>query len=362
MSILNNLENTRQVLVKLKKSFRNKKCVVTGGASFIGSHLVDSLISMESFVTVIDDFSSGKINNLNSSFNNSNLILIEKDITLIEDLDKEFSGADFVFNLAAIHGGRCFIESQGKLMLKNLYIDQKVFQSAINEKVKVIIHASSACSYPINFQSSSSSRNLLSENLANFEIPGGAFPDGIYGWTKLMGEFQLKTLTEKTATKGRSARIFTDNGPRENESHAAIALISKAILRMDPFEIWGDGNQTRNFTFVADTVSGLLFAAADPSEDYYAFNIGTSDHIQVNNFVEEIFSIVGRQPQVIHRDINKPAGVASRASNNDFVFKKFGWQPSININEGIKETYSWYLNYRDRAKDLNQLISRLNSR
>jgi len=362
MSILKNFENTRQVLEDLRLKFKNKKCVVTGGASFIGSHLVDALVSMEAIVTVIDDLSSGKIGNLSDSINNSNLKLVKDDITTINDLDREFYDVDYVFNLAAIHGGRGFIESQGKLMLKNFLIDQKVFQSAIKEKVKVIIHASSACAYPINYQSNSSSRSLLSEDLANFNKIGGAFPDGIYGWTKLMGEFQLENLIKDSSTKGRSARIFTAYGPRENESHAAIALISKAILKMDPFEIWGDGTQTRNFTFVADTVTGLLFAAIDLTENYYAYNIGTSDHIQVNEFVEEIFKIVNWKPKKINRDTTKPAGVASRASNNELVLSKFGWQPCINVQEGINETYKWYLDYTYRPKNLDELILRLNSR
>jgi UDP-glucose 4-epimerase len=362
MSILEKFDNTKNLLNNFESKLKDKKCIVTGGASFIGSHLVDALIASGAHVKVIDDFSSGKISNLKESINNSKLKVIEHDISTMINLESEFRGFDLVFNLAAIHGGRGFIETHGSSMLKNLIIDQIVFRAAVEQNIKVIVHASSACAYPVNYQSSTDERHLLSEDLANFDFAGGAFPDGVYGWTKLMGEFQLKNLVSNTKTKGRSARIFTAYGPRENESHAAIALLSKSILQMDPYEIWGDGTQTRNFTFVADTVAGLILAAVDYSENYYSYNIGTTLHIEVNEFVEEIFKITNWRPQKVNRDLTKPSGVASRASNNDFIINKFGWQPSISITEGMLETFNWYINYPDRSKSINDLNSRLMAR
>ena len=104
---------------------------------------------------------------------------------------------------------------------------------------------------------------MLAEEQAGFDRPGNAFPEGAYGWCKLMGEFQLEQIANSALpSRGAAARIFSAYGERENESHAVIALIAKAALRLDPFPVWGTGRQVRNFTYVADTVTGLLLLGA----------------------------------------------------------------------------------------------------
>jgi len=362
MNLLEKFKGTVNLLEKFSKTYNHKNCLVTGGASFIGSHLVDTLLHVGANVKIIDDFSSGKLQNLDDAFNSNRLSIVDHDIVTLENVENEFKDMDYVFNLAAVHGGRGFIESHGKEMLKNLMIDQIVFKSAVSANTQTVVHASSACAYPIALQSDSNSRNLLQEKQANFENAGSAFPDGVYGWTKLMGEFQLKLLTEKTSTRGRAARIFTAYGPRENESHAAIALIAKSYLKMDPFEIWGTGEQTRNFTYVADTVAGLILGSQDLDQTFYSYNIGTSSHVTVNEFTNVIFTLFNWNPNRVNHDLTKPAGVGSRASNNQFISNKFGWQPTITIQEGLTQTIDWYLSYENKVKTIEELFIKLNSR
>ena len=163
--------------------------------------------------------------------------------------------------------------------------------------------------------------------------------------------------------RGRSEIIFTSYGERENESHAAIALIAKALLRADPYPIWGSGEQTRNFTHVADTALGLLFLGADPSnKPFDVFNIGTSEHIKVIDFVKEIFRQLKWEPTQIVRQTEKPTGVASRSSDNRKIAQTFGWAPSIGIEIGIKRTVSWYESLPNRPKTLEHLEERLSTR
>ncbi len=362
MNLLEEFDGTAKLLERFSKTFNQKNCLVTGGASFIGSHLVDTLLHLGANVKIIDDFSSGKLQNLDDAIKSKRLFLVDQDIVSLDSIESEFKDMDYVYNLAAVHGGRGFIESHGKEMLKNFVIDQIIFKTAVSVNSRTVVHASSACAYPIDLQSDSSLRNLLQEKQANFEIVGSAFPDGVYGWTKLMGEFQLKILTENSRTRGRAARIFTAYGPRENESHAAIALIAKSFLRMDPFEIWGTGEQTRNFTYVADTVAGLILGSQDLDQEFYCYNIGTSSHITVNEFTDAIFTLLNWKPTKINHDLTKPAGVASRASNNQFISNKFGWQPSISIQQGLEQTINWYSSYDKKAKNLEDLLNKLNSR
>jgi nucleoside-diphosphate-sugar epimerase len=340
--------------------FHERKVIVTGGASFIGSHLVDSLVKFGANVTVIDDLSSGNLVNLADSINRINFV--ELDLRERKNLSKHFEDIEIVFHLAAIHGGRGFIETQQRLMLDNFNIDTNVFTSSLDNEIKMVVHASSACAYPITLQSSENSRNLLEESQANLTNQGDAFPDGVYGWTKLMGEYQLQTLAN-SITRGRSARIFTAYGERENLSHAAIALLAKADLQIDPFPVWGTGNQTRNFTHVSDTVMGLLLLGSDTSEKFFdVYNIGTSTHIPVMEFIHEIFNQIGWEPTEWNFQLDKPVGVGSRAADNSKIFKEFGWEPKLNIIDGIEKTLKWYRKSEIRAKSTKDFEEKLLAR
>jgi nucleoside-diphosphate-sugar epimerase len=344
----------------LSHKYLNKSVLVTGGASFIGSHLVDALVSLGARVKVVDDFSSGIKNNLNSSIDK--IDFIEFDLRNRTKKNNFFKNVDIVFHLAAIHGGRGFIETQHRQMLDNFNIDTNVFVSSVDNEVEMIVHASSACVYPITLQDIENKRNLLSENQANLRIQGGAFPDGVYGWTKLMGEYQLETLSSNT-TKGRSARIFTAYGERENLSHAAIALMAKADLRINPFPVWGSGNQTRNFTHVSDTVKGLLFLGVDEENIRFdVCNIGTSNHIPVIEFINEICHQINWKPTEWEFQKDKPVGVGSRASDNTKINQKFGWEPKLGISDGIRKTWEWYTKSVMRVKSKQELELKLLAR
>jgi nucleoside-diphosphate-sugar epimerase len=350
------------ILIELQKFYNGKSVVVTGGASFIGSHLVDFLLELGSRVIVIDDLSSGKRENLPKS---NRLRFVEFDLRqragIVEILRE--AEADCVFHLAAIHGGRGFIETYKSEMLANFAIDNNVFSAAAIVGAYSIIHASSACAYPVDLQESEIDLHLLSENQGSMENASTCFADGVYGWTKLIGEYQLETSVKGTLIRGRSARIFTAYGDRENESHAAIALIAKALLKADPYPIWGSGEQTRNFTYVADTVVGLLLLGSDSRDlSYDVFNIGTSNHIKVVDFVRQIFEQIGWSPKVLDRQLQKPVGVASRASNNSKILNAFGWEPSITIAEGVARTIDWYKTSGLIPKTLAELEDRLLAR
>lgn len=348
-----------ELLNNLHNFYRGKHIIVTGGASFIGSHLVDRLIDLEAKVLVLDDLTSGKEVNLQK---HKDLEFRKVDLSEREVTEIHIKGADVVFHLAAIHGGRGFIETFQKLMLTNLTIDNNVFNSAIKSGASMIVHASSACAYPVKTQSSTSDLFFLSESQSTIGEESDSNADGVYGWTKLMGEYQLKVLSDEKA-HGRSARIFTAYGERENESHAAIALIAKSLLKMDPFPIWSTGEQTRNFTHVSDTVFGLLLLGSDQRDiSFDVCNIGTSSHIKVIDFIEEIFNQLSWRPEKIERQLDKPMGVASRASDNTKISALYGWEPTMSIESGIAKTLNWYRTLKDRPMDIQSLNERLISR
>jgi UDP-glucose 4-epimerase len=350
------------IYTRLKNNYSGKSAVVTGGASFIGSHLTDALLELGASVKVLDDFSSGRKENLTP---HANLQVVELDVLNAESVKAELtSDFDVVFHLAAVHGGRGFIESQQAAIMENFALDFNVFSAAAKAGVGRIVHASSACAYPVSPQSSTTDLNLLFEGLAGFDNPEKSDPDGAYGWVKLMGEYQLERICETSEkSSGASARIFTAYGERENESHAAIALIAKSLLKMDPYPVWGSGQQTRNFTYVADTVTGLLLLGLeDKGSRFDVFNVGTADHVTVMAFIEEINQQLGWSPIKFDLQLDKPMGVASRASNNSKMMSKFAWAPGISIQEGIKRTLAWYTELDSRPSTISELEAKLNAR
>lgn len=336
----------------MSSEYSGVDCLVTGGASFIGSHLTESLVAAGANVIVLDDLSSGKLRNLEAV--SEEVRFVHGDARDHSLLEKVIPDAGVVFHLAAVHGGRGFIDTYPQQVLVNLAIDQGLFSACERYGARMVVQASSACVYPTTLQSSSEELLLLREDSAGFEEPGAAFPDGAYGWTKLMGEFQLQQFCEKSDMTGRAARIFTAYGSRENESHAVVALVAKALLRMDPYEIWGDGRQTRNFTHVSDTVKGLMHLGADTRPiQFDAFNVGTEEHHRVLDVVSTILEIVGWRPEDFDFQTDRPVGVQSRAADCNKIEGIFGWKPTYSLDQGLEELVAWY--ERERMPEMTSL-------
>lgn len=325
---------------RLTRGYANRAVLVTGGASFIGSHLVELLARSGARVRVADDLSSGRI---------ENLAAVDGEIEFFQgDLrDKEFAassatGQEIVFHLAAQHGGRGYIETHPVECVGNMGLDFTVFDAAVKAGAEKIVHASSACVYPTTLQADENDRNLLHEDDANFDEPGKAFSDGEYGWAKLMGELQLRAFVKQHGISGVACRIFTAYGERENESHAVIALIAKAARRLDPYPIWGNGLQTRNFTYVLDTVTGMALAGA-ALEGFETINVGSPHHHTILDLLDEVFAALDWRPRVIRRELDKPVGVKSRAADVEKCLRLLGWAPEWGLRDGVERTTRWYV-------------------
>jgi nucleoside-diphosphate-sugar epimerase len=344
-----------EVMHRLARAYAGRRILVTGGASFIGSHLSELLVQSGGEVTVADDLSSGKLGNLDTIA--SNITFLEGDLRCRDFAAAALGGQEVMFHLAASHGGRGYIDTHPIECVNNMLLDHVVLAAAADAGVRKIVLASSACAYPTNLQVDENSRLLLQEGDANFEEPGKAFPDGEYGWAKLMGELQLRAFCKQKGISGVACRIFTAYGERENESHAVIALIAKAAARLDPFPIWGDGLQTRNFTYVKDTVTGMALGGAF-LDGFDVINVGTETHYTILDLLEEIFRVVDWRPKVIEKQLDKPVGVKSRAADISKCREQLGWVPSYTLREGVERTTTWYLNAFGRrdAQTIERLL------
>lgn len=346
--------------------WKNKSVLVTGGASFISSHLVDSLLAKGAVVNVADDFSSGKMSNLEYPLRKtSSNVWKSGDLSVFKGDLKErpfarfvMKDVDTVFHLAALHGGRGYIDTHPAQCCTNMILDQLVFEEAYKADVDRVCFASSACVYPSYLQEETGSSYLLKEENADPFVRDKAFADLEYGWAKLMGEMALKAYNRQYGMKTSAVRIFTAYGPRENETHAIIALIAKAFVKMDPYSIWGTGEQDRNFTYVQDIVDAMILAA-EKIEDGSPVNAGRDDRITINQAAELVFDIVGWSPKKTTHDLSKPQGVASRAADLSRARSLLGWEPRVSYREGFKKTIEWYFANKDEKKvtaDLDRLL------
>jgi len=350
--------------------WRNKKVLVTGGASFIGSHLVDTLLRKGAEVTVADDLSSGRLENFERALkkgkkgNNwfsGNLNVWVGDLKDISFTKTVMKGQATVFHLAALHGGRGYIDSHPSQCCSNMILDQMVFQEAWKADVDRLCFASSACVYPSYLQESTGSSYLLKETDANPFVRDKAFADLEYGWAKLMGEMALSAYHRQYGMKTAAVRIFTAYGPRENETHAIIALIAKAFIKQDPYVIWGTGAQDRNFTYVQDIVDALLLAS-EKIEDGSPLNAGRDDRLTLNEAAEMVFDIVNWRPEKISHDLTKPQGVASRAADLTKARTQYKWEPKVGYQEGFRKTIDWYFENKKKTAVKANLDRLLNER
>ena len=332
--------------------YAGKKVLVTGGCSFIGSHLVESLVSDGANVTVVDDLSSGTLDHIAAVMDKVEFIQGDlRDGAVAAQCTKQ---KDIVFHLANIHGGRGFIETHPGEISQNFLIDGNIFYYSHLNGVERICYTSSACAYPTTLQSADSTRQerYLSEEMADPFREGGALADGEYGWAKFMGEMALKAYNKQFGQMGVSCRLFTVYGPRENESHAIIAFIAKALIKQDPYEIWGTGLQDRNFTYVSDIVQGLKLATEKIS-DCRSINIGTDEITKIISAVKTVCKLVNHNPSNFNCDITKPEGVHARAASIKNQMLWLGWNPKVAFDEGLLKTIEWYRNQRTKEEMQN---------
>lgn len=342
----------------MKNNFDWKKynVLVTGGASFIGSHIVDSLLDKGASVRVADDLTSGKLENIQSHIDHKKIEFIKGDLRTTGLVESAIKDIDIIFHLAADHGGRGYVDLHQAGPASNLFLDGLIFWHAVKSKVKKVVYASSGCVYPNHIQGDLTKELFLTENMVG--PPCDA--DNMYGWAKLMAEFTLKAYCKEYGLEAASCRYFTVYGSRGVENHALIAMIARAFIKQDPFEVWGDGNQIRNWTYIDDIVSGTILAA-EKIDDGTAVNLGTMERNRVIDAVNFILEYSAYKPKIKFL-ANMPVGPLNRVADNALAKKLLGWEPTILLKEGLKRTIDWYFsskNSLDVSKILDKaLISR----
>src|SRR5690606_25513445 len=286
----------------------NRRTLVTGGASFIGSHLVDALVERGARVRVVDNLSSGRLDNIRTHVESGAVEFIEGDLLDQRVVDRAIDGMQVVFHLAADHGGRGYVDLHHVACATNLVLDGLVFAAARRAGVEKVVYASSGCVYPNHIQTDPDRILYLTEDMVG--PPYDA--DNMYGWAKLMAEMTLQAYHREKGLKAACCRYFTVYGERGHENHAVIAMIARAFVRQNPYVVWGTGEQIRNWTHVSDIVSGTI-RAAEVIDDGTAVNLGTMERTRVIDAVREVLRYTGHEAEIQLRP-EMPTGPMNRVA------------------------------------------------
>ena len=329
----------------------DRRVLVTGGASFIGSHLVDALVGQGARVRIVDDLSSGRLDNIRHHLNAGSVDFVQADLREPGVARAAMRDIQTVFHLAADHGGRGYVDTHQAGPATDFFLGGLIFWEARRAGVEKVVYASSGCVYP-NYLQTDPNRDLyLTEDLV--KPPYDA--DNLYGWSKLMNELTLQAYCREYGIKGASCRYFTVYGPRGKENHAVIAMIARAFVGENPFEVWGDGNQVRNWTYVDDIVRGTLLAG-EKIDDGTAVNLGTMERVRVIDAVRMVLEYTGHKAEIRLRP-DMPTGPMNRVADNSLARRLLGWEPQVAFKDGLKRTIDWYFATKDRD-EVRRILAR----
>src|SRR5258708_1548276 len=334
-----------------------KAVLVTGGASFISSHLIDLLVEKGARrIRVVDDLSSGRLANIQGHLDTGVVELVQADLLAPGVAQGAADGMEVVFHLAAIHGGHGFVDLHQAACSQNLALDGLLIKAAHEAGAEKFVFASSGCVYPNYLQQDVSQELYLTEPMVGPPYEA----DNLYGWAKLMTEMTLAAYHRDLGFRSASCRFFTVYGERGVENHAVIAMIARAFVRQDPFEVWGDGTQIRNWTYVGDIVRGMLLAA-EKIDDGTAINLGTEERTRVVDAVREVLRYTGHHPTIKFLP-HMPTGPLNRVASNRLARELLGWEPQVKFMDGLLRTIDWYVSTRERHEVGSTLAEMLTER
>jgi len=303
------------------------KVVVTGGCGFIGSHLAEEL-AKEYEVVVIDDLSTGKLENLAES---KNIKFIKGSITDLNLLKTVFKDAECIFHQAAIPSVQRSVEDPIKTNNVNVAGTLNVLVAARDCDVNKVVYASSSSVY------GDTPKLPKREDMS-------PKPKSPYAVSKLAAEQYCRAFSEVYGIKTVCLRYFNVYGPRQDPHSEYAAVIPRFITRVinnKPPVIYGDGEQTRDFTFVKDVVKANILAMNNNAEGI--FNIASGRRISINELAKKIIELVGKNLNPVHID-PRPGDIRHSLADISLAKEKLGYKPEYNLEEGLKLTISWYLN------------------
>lgn len=309
--------------------------VVTGGGGFIGGHLVAALKAAGHRVRSVDIKPLSDWHQVHADVQN-----VVGDVSHLEQARAACADAETVYQLAADMGGMGFIENNKALCMLSVLTSTHMLVAARDAGVKRFFYSSSACVYNADKQLSPDVIPLKESDA----YP--AMPEDGYGWEKLFSERMCRHFREDFGIQTRVARyhnVYGPDGTWEGGREKAPAAVCRKVIEAKhrgtgKIEIWGDGKQTRSFTFIDDCVKGTMSLLQSDIMD--PLNIGSSELVTINELVDIAEAIAGVKLTRSY-NLSAPKGVNGRNSDNTLIKKLMGWEPSTPLRTGMERTYRW---------------------
>ena len=293
--------------------------IVTGGAGFIGSHLVDRLLADGHEVVVIDDLSNGREANLKQHASNARLHFVKADCADFDSIRPQFNGASAVFHIAGLADIVPSIERPLRYHRANVDGTVNVLEAARSAGVKKFVYAASSSCYGI-------------PDAYPTPETAPARPQYPYALTKYLGEQAVLHWGQVYKLPVTSLRLFNVYGPRTRTTGtygAVFGVFLAQKLKGQPFTVVGDGTQTRDFTFVTDVVDAFVKAGASPVQQE-VMNVGSGNTYSVNRLVELLGGPKVHLPK-------RPGEPDCTFADTSKIRKLLGWQPRVSFEQGVKQ-------------------------
>lgn len=312
---------------------RNKKILVTGGAGFIGSHIVDRLVNEGACVIVFDNLSSGKIENI--AQHKGKIKFIQKDLRDDSALEEALEGVELISHQAALRSVPKSMERPLEYHEVNVTATLKLFLKAKEKGIKRIAFASSSSVYGERF---------------DFPEKESDCPKPIspYAATKLIDEHYAYLFSKQFSLGVVALRYFNVYGPRQSLDDEYAVVIPKFItclLEGKNPPIYGDGEQMRDFTYVENVVEANILALTKPAVEGEVFNIGNGLPNSVNGLLKSLNKIMNKNTSAVYLPL-RPGDVRKTHSDISKAAKLLGWQPKIGFEEGLKKAVEWFKSRR----------------
>ncbi len=304
--------------------------LVTGGAGFIGSHLVDALLARGAKVRVLDNFLTGRRQNL--AHCSSQIDVVEGDIRDLDACRKACEGMTFLFHEAALGSVPRSMNDPATTIAINVAGTANVFAAARDAGVERVVYASSSSVYGD------------SERLPKREGEEG-HPLSPYALSKVENERLAELFHRVFGMQMLGLRYFNVFGPRQDPSGPYAAVVPRfflAVRRQEAPVIYGDGKQSRDFTFVGDVVHANLLAVAAPSEAYgRVYNVAPGRLTTINSLAQAIITICGGGPRPVHVE-SRPGDIVHSESDATAAAEAFGFLAETTLDDGIRKTAGFY--------------------
>jgi nucleoside-diphosphate-sugar epimerase len=314
----------------------DRRVLVTGAGGFVGGHLVAYLRSQGySEIRAVDAKPPDQWYQRFADVDNRRL-----DLTQATACQEAARGVDEVYSLASDMGGMGFIEKNKALCMLSVLVNTHMLMAARDVGVQKYFFASSACVYAADKQTSPDVTALKEADA----YP--AMPEDGYGWEKLFSERLCRHFREDFGLYTRVARyhnVYGPHGTYQGGREKAPAAICRKVIEAKlsgnhEIEIWGDGSQTRSFTYIDDCTRGTHAIMHSDIEE--PINLGSSELVTIDRLVDLAENIAGIKVQRRY-DLSAPQGVRGRNSDNTMIRQRLGWEPSIPLREGLERTYRW---------------------